>query len=325
MVTTTTFHDIHIATILNLLIAMLAMNHPTRKGAFTLIELLVVIAIIAILAAMLLPALAAAKERALRTACLNNIKQTSLGVLMYAEDQNNTLPSMKWRAGNPQYPYEMFRGTSAGFSQGPYNLGLIWQAKLVTAGKSYYCPSWKPQGDYANFVDPTGAGRDIYLDRTYERYAGNNGSTAWPFGFKPGVLDKDTVRSGYSYFPQLKNLVSLSTSIGARMTPDLPGGGDPKNTTTANEKAWLCLPPFKQSAVDPMRSMIVDTLPDGDLDGFSHKTRGQPAGLNVGFGDGHVKWQKYLANTDAFNPTLWNGVFGNNGDDLRYIVSQFQQ
>ncbi|MBE0543406.1 MAG: type II secretion system protein [Verrucomicrobia bacterium] len=123
----------------------------THKRAFTLIELLVVIAIIGILAAMLLPALARAKEKAKGTSCLNNLKQWGLATQLYVTDNNDFLPP----DGTPN------PGHSA------TNVGWYIQLPLVLSLPRYHEMPWRTNASAE-------IGRTVWLCPTNPRRSNGN-------------------------------------------------------------------------------------------------------------------------------------------------------
>jgi prepilin-type N-terminal cleavage/methylation domain-containing protein len=109
---------------------------PKLKLGFTLIELLVVIAIIAILAAMLLPALASAKEKSKRIACLNNLRQVGLSLTFYTDTNGERMPSALTYGSVPGDP-----GTAPNTVQFTDTWIGVPKALEVPNHKVFWCPS----------------------------------------------------------------------------------------------------------------------------------------------------------------------------------------
>jgi len=271
-------------------------NGLRGQHGFTLIELLVVIAIIAILAALLLPALRSAKERALRVNCASNLKQIGLGIQMHAGDNNDIVPHCLWDGSNarPWYSYVVGDCTpgTGNITRGYHGLGLLWRTKNVPNAKVFYCPSEKRQ-----------------ITMTFDFY---NEAAPWPSLPASGGSSGRTVRTGYNYFPQMQE----TEDVGGYQLPrinramvqfEIGGSG-------------TCHAGMRLAALNISKSISTDLI--HSLDFAAHKDR-SVAGINALFTDGHVRWQTARGNPQAFDPVLWNGI-NNNGANWRRVMDMWK-
>jgi len=181
-------------------------SHPTpEEQGFTLIELLVVIAIIAILAALLLPALAASKEKGRRMACVSNLRQIGIAIETYSIDNNGLIP---YGPKAPPFinPEDFYPSTGAPTSLisladgSPAGFGLMLPSSLAAVPKVLFCPgSDQPINEDAQLAQVgVGQAECSY----YYRHAGNTALFDSPINpFVPDHIHLDNLGNNRNGLP----------------------------------------------------------------------------------------------------------------------------